>query len=502
MPLLIQMLARFTEHAVPRMTDRTAVPLAYTPILILIYSVSFVLGQCVRGALHAAILAVGAMALIFVIPLVIAPLSWLSVEMVERADVGALDAYSCIAFVSTMAALSGALLGLAAVLFKRNVQVEVDRRTLGWSVAAILLVLAAGVAFPMGTNLPARQVIPLAMSQKCVIYDMAADGNDVLVLISDAPAWWASKLGLVRVHIGEQTSVADEPVWFADPGRERTFYYQGLDLAWPAEDRSLAYVAVRQSVLENWTPKESTSVLYTIALDGKQTNPVVHRVELNPLLAAQLGRATVCLRQRRLYVYSDERPKERLLTFSIADLRAPSLIQSHDLTPRIGWLDHGPSQQDQIRLAPIPDLDDSTRLGITHELAARSWVPAGDGRILASDLRSGSFIPLLVLYEAGQTQDDVTALHPITQRRGTPFEGLLGLSHGALFRSDHLVYRLAGSGATVYRIDNSRQIERIGHYAADGGIRAMVSLPGNRVVLASNRLHVLDLSERLRSPAR
>jgi len=422
--------------------------------------------------------------------------------MVQRADVGALNAYSCIAFAATMTALSLALLGLAGVLLKRNVQVEVDRRTLGWSVVVILLVLTAGVAFPMGTNLPARQVIPLPTSQECVVYDMAADGNDVLVLISDAPAWWASKLGLVRVHIGEQTSVVDEPVWFADPGRERTFYYQGFDLAWPAEDRSLAYVAVRQSVLENWTPRESTSVLYTIALDAKQANPVVHRVELNPLAATQSGRATVCLHERRLYVYSDEHSKERLLTFSIADLRAPSLIQSEDLTHRIGWLHQGPSQQDQVRLAPIPGLDDSIRLGITGELAAYSWVPTGDGRILASDLRSGSFIPQLVLYEAGPTQDDITALHPTARRRSAPFEGLFGSSHGALFYWDRLAHRLEGSGATVYHIGNSRQIERIGHYAADGGFRAMVSLPGNRVVLASNRLHVLDLSERLGSPAR
>ena len=226
-------------------------PVVYSFILLLIYSVSFVLGQCVRGILHAAILAVGVMALIFVMPLVIAPLNWLSVELVQRADVGVLDLRSFIAFAATMTALSIALLGLAGILWKRNVQIEVDQRTLGWSVAAILLVLTAGIAFPMGTNLTAQQVISLPIDQEGVVHDMAADGNDVLILLCDRSPretpgsawsecisasghrWWTSRSGL--------------------PTRERSQLSttECLDLAWPAEDRSLAYIAVRQSVLKD-----------------------------------------------------------------------------------------------------------------------------------------------------------------------------------------------------------------------------------------------------------
>ena len=130
------------------------------------------------------------------------------------------------------------------------------------------------------------------------------------------------------------------------------------------------------------------------------------------------------------------------------------------------------------------------------------WVPAGDERILASDIRSGSFAPRLVLYEAGPTQDDVMPLHPIAQRRSAAFEGLWDL-HGELFYSSPLAYRLEGSGVTVYRIADSKLIERVGHYAAEGGFSTMVSLPGNRVVLAGKRLHVLDLSDKVSStPAR
>ncbi|MEN6575845.1 MAG: hypothetical protein ABFD90_05830 [Phycisphaerales bacterium] len=500
LPLGIQILGRALEQPHHSMSDDVSMALVYSFILLLIYSVSLVLGQCVRGMLHAAILAVGAMALIFVIPLVIAPLNWLSVEMVQRADRGALNVRAHIIFAVPMIALSAALVGLAGILLKRNVQVEVGGRTLGWSVAAIMLVLTAGMAFPMATNLSVQQVISLPMAQDGTVHDMAADGNDVLILFSNGSVWRGSKLGLVRVRIGEHASVVDEPIWFADPGQERAGYYSGLDLAWPAEDPSLAYAAIRHSVLENGALKESASVLYTVALDAKRANPVIHRVELNPLLTLQDSRQAACLYQRRLYISSIEPGGIRLLTFSLADLRAPLLVHSEDVTHPLGWLHRGPSQEYQVPLVPMPDLDESTRCKVTRDLALHysRWVPAGNDRILASDRDSGRFLPHLVLYEAGPTRDGVMPLRPISRYQSVAFEGLLGTSDGELLYSAPLAYRLEGGGVTVYRIGESKSIERIGHYAAEGGFNTTVSLPGNRVVLAGKRLHVLDLSEKLR----
>lgn len=505
-PLLITLLGRVVDGTHPRLADRMAMLLSYAPILMLIYSASFVLGQCVRGILHAAILAVGVMALIFVMPLVIAPLNWLSLEALQRVNAQSLDVRSYAAFAAGMTAVSMALLWLAGVLLKRSVQVDVNQRTLGWSLAAILLVLAAGVAFPMGANLSAQQVISLPINQEGRVYvdDMAADGNDVLVLLLSRPEDGDSRNtrhGLVRVHIGERASVADNPIWFADPGQGQNLYYTyaALDLAWSAENPSLAYVVVKRTEWEDRTVKKQTHTLCTIALDPGQGDPVVHRVELDPLLGVMEGTLTACLYQRCLYIYCDEFSKARLLTFSLADSRAPSLIHSEHLAPRIELLFPTSAEQYQIRLVPIPDLDDPARLEITHELAACLWTPAGDNRILASTRDPDGFAVRLVLFETGPTQDGVMSLHPVAQRRTGALERLLGLSYGKFSYSAHLVYQLSGSGATVYDIGNSKQIERIGHYAAEGGFSAMVSLPGNRVVLAGKRLHVLDLSERLSS---
>lgn len=501
-PLLIEAVGKGFAGRNGLMSESLILCSLYSFTLLLIYSISFLLGQCIRRILHAAILAVGAMAAVIVMPLTVAPLRWVSMEVVARADVGTLDAGSYAAFAATMTAISLILLGLSGAAWRRHVQIEVNQRTLGWSVVIILLALTAGAAFPMSSNLPAQQIVPLPVTQDGVIHDMATDGNDVLVLLSAGPSRGNSRLGLVRVHVGDRTSVVDEPIWFIHPGPEKKLYYSHLRLAWPAESPSLAYVVVRQTVPRDGAPSETTCALYTVAIDSGQANPVSRRVDLDDRPNEPYYGKTASLCRQRLYIYSygysDRGWQGRLLTFSLADPGAPSLIGSEDLAYRIGWWYWEPQQQSPVRLVPIPGLDDSTRLEITHELDPDGrWTPAGDRRILASEARSGDFIPQLALYEAGPRTDDAVPMHSIARRRFTAFAGLFGSSGGELLYADPLACRLESSGVTVYDIRDSRGIERVGHYAADGGFSTMVALPNHRVVLASKRLHVLDLSGKL-----
>ncbi len=496
-PLVITMLARTFEPRDAPVYEGISMPLAYSFILLLIFSASFVLGQLVRGGLHAAILALAAMALIFIMPLAIAPLNWLSLEVLQRVDTGARDLPSYIAFAAGMTGLGIALLALAGILLKRNVKVDVDQRTLSWSVVVILLVLAAGVAFPMRTNLPAQQMIRLPVDQEVAVQDMAADGNEMLILLSSGPERGSSrgrKYGLVRVHVGRQTSVVDPPRWFVDPGKEPKVYYNASDLAWSAEKPSLAYVVVsRQDV----TRGQRTDTLYTIALDAKQSNPVVHRIELNSLLNEPWP--TLALHQDHLYVYEGH-DGARLLTFSLADPRTPSLIHTRNLEQRIGFPGPGwpgSSSEYAIQLAPLGDLDASARLEVTHQLAPYGWTLLGDGRVLASVLDSRHAALRLMLFETGLRHDSVIPLHPVAQRQAGAIERVLRSYGGRLYGSDGLACRLTGFGATVYDIRDPQRIARVGHYAAGGGFSAAAVLPDNRVVIAGEGLHVLDLSSKL-----
>jgi hypothetical protein len=511
-PIAIRMLGRTFEPPDESVHESIGMPLAYSFILLLIYSASFALGQLIRGVLHAAILAVAAMALIFIMPLVIAPLNWLSLEVLQRTDFGAMDLPSYATFAVSMTGLSIVLLCLSGILLKRGIRVDADQRTLSWSVVVILLALAAGVAFPMGTNVSPQQVIPLPVTQNGMVSDMAAHGNDLLIVLSGGPERSSSKdrtYGLVRVHVGEQTSVADEPLWFAAPEREQGYYYTAHDLVWSTENPSLAYTIVRRTKVQDKTIAERTHTLYTIALDAKQSDPVVHRVELNPLLDAEDGVLTLGLYRERLYVCCDH-GNVRLLTFSLANPQAPSLIRSEDLEHPIGFAGpgtfrsaYGPWRSSleryQVQLVPCPDLDASARLEVTHQLAPGFWTLAGHNRILASAPDSGEMAMRLVLFETEAVDSNTLPLSPVAQRRRGALERTLRMHFGVdLCVSDHLAYNLTGMfGATVYDIGNPGQIKRVGHYAAGEGFSSIVSLPDDRVVIAGGKLHVLDLSGRL-----
>jgi hypothetical protein len=483
------------------------VVLVYSFLLLLIFSASLVLGQYIRGTLHAAILSVGAMALILIMPLVVRPLNWLSIELLHRADFGVLNARSFLAFAAGATLLSIALLWLSAILLKRGIHADADQRTLSWSVVAILLVLIAGVAFPMGTNLPAQQVIPLPITQDGMVYRLATHGDDTLVLLSsraEPENAKGRKLGLVRVRVGEQASIADEPLWFADPGQEQGLYYSGLDLAWPAENPAIAYAIVKRTVLQDRTIREHATTLCTIALDARQSiAPVIHQVDLDPLLGDENAGAAACLYQEQLYVYS-EYPKLRVLVFSLADPKAPSLVRSEDLERRIGYagpeLYRSVARQYQIQLIPIADLDEPARLSVTYRLDSfSSWVPVGGERILAYARDPGGAAMQLALLKADVAQNNVVPLHPVAYRRTGAVERLLGLSYGGqLHCSGPLAYRLSGMlGVTAYDVSLPGRIERIGHYAAGEGFSTMALLPNNRVVIAGQRLHVLDLSDKV-----
>jgi hypothetical protein len=500
MPILIEMWGKLRTESVRRITEDTAMLLVYSFILMLIYSESFVLGQCVRKMLHAAILAISVMAMIFLIPLVVAPLHWLSIEIVQRADTHSLNASSFVPFAGALTAMSIALLCLAGVLLKRNIQIELGGRTLGWSVVVILLVLTAGVAFPMGANLPAQQIIPLAAGQNNRVSSMKADGNDVLVLLSSIPERGSSrerKHGLVHVHIGEETSSVDKPIWFVDPGQEQGVSYQAGPFMWSGRASSVAYAIVTRSALEQNTVKQRSHMLYTIALDRGQDDPVVHRVELDPLLRIDDPWLTACLYQDHLYVCGHGSSGAQLLTFSLADPRAPSSVHSEDLPDRIGRLLRR-SSQPYVLLIAIPDANSMDRLNITYELAPELWTPAGDDRVLASVGNPDDLSMQLELFETQQTQDNVMSLRSVSHRRTPTIERFFGLSFGSLYYSAPFVYQLSGTGVTVYDVTSSNQIKRIGHYAA-GGFSEIISLPGNRVVLAGDRLHILDLSDKLAS---
>jgi hypothetical protein len=138
-------------------------------------------------------------------------------------------------------------------------------------------------------------------------------------------------------------------------------------------------------------------------------------------------------------------------------------------------------------------------LQVTYELVPELWTPTGDNQILGSVPTRDGIGLRMELFDTCQTQDGVMSLRSVSHRRTPTIERLLGSWFGSFHYSAPFVYQLSGNGVTVYDITSSNQIKRIGHYAAGYGFSAIVSLPHNRVLLAGQELHVLDLSEKLAS---
>jgi hypothetical protein len=501
LPLSIEIMCRHFGNTSYHLDQVAPGFLVYSLVLLLIYSVSFVLGVCIRSTLHSAILAMGAAAMIFLVPLVVEPLTWLNVAgVVQSVDNGSRYAGSVVAFGGTMIALSLALLWLAGTLLKWNARIDVDRRTLSWSLAMMMLVLFAGIAFPMGTNIPAQQVISMPNGLHSMVCSMIADGNDILVLFQSRPEQGSSaggKYGLVRVHVGRRMSTMDEPIWLAaNPEKRLDVWAYGL--AQSAESPSLAYTIITQVGRQDPAVENRTLSLCTIALDSRQDDSIVHRVELNPLLGTREDWTTICVRQGRLYIYCREHDDARLLTFSLADPLVPLLLHNdvlHDFSSR---LNSRPSGRYEVRLMPIADLDDFSRLGVMRKLGLNYFLAlTGDGRVLASVDDPGSLTTRLLLLEVDSVRDDVMSFHSVAQRREAILAGLLRSSSYGVSCLGSLACQFSSNGATFHRIRESSRIERIGHYAAGEDFNAMVTLPHNRVVLAGKRLHVLDLSDRL-----
>jgi len=104
----------------------------------------------------------------------------------------------------------------------------------------------------------------------------------------------------------------------------------------------------------------------------------------------------------------------------------------------------------------------------------------------------------LVLFKTGPTQDNTISLDPVTHCSAGIIVNDSGVHPSGLHYSDDLAYYFNHrTGATVYRIGKAAQIERIGHYVAGEDFSMMVAMPNHRVVIAGERLHVLDLSGKL-----
>ncbi|NQV34128.1 MAG: hypothetical protein HQ515_15655 [Phycisphaeraceae bacterium] len=475
--------------------------LVYSWFVLAMYSVAFVLGQWIRGVMHALILSVGAVALILLVPVIVPWLDAWSLTFMTRVGPSILKTPGYAMFAVGMVTFSAIMVTLCHRLVKKRIQIDVDQRAIAWSTVILLLVLGAGALFPIGTNLTPEQILDLPVKQNARVVAMAAQDNQVLVLLHDGPQRNSSRtrrFGLVRVEInageapgGDQAVSMGEPLWFLE-SEGQSSYTLVQDLAWSEADPSLAYVLARKSQL---TDKNETDVSYslmTLRLDNV-LNPIADDLDLTPLLSEGYSILSVSLEQTRLYVY-EHRKQSRLLAFSLDKPERPVLTSSEIVSP-LGFSGPRPPRNKltQYQITTLSGSQDPPR--ITYDLTRKNswpWTEIREDRILAF---TGDWV--LTLFGKDEIGTDGVVLTSISQRPRSPIQRLLHLGYGCVLDSlDDWVLCAHDLGVTVYRISDGHEIQRVGHYAAGQGFGDMVILPDKRVILGSDKLHVLRLPEK------
>ena len=157
-----------------------------------IFSVAFLSGCLVARPSHAATLALAAMLLVYLLPVVLPPLSFMNVADFADADVRGpaggpwhdwlhLWGGRQLAFAGGMLGLTVASVAVAVVTVGRGWRVESGRRTLYALVATALVLLFASAAFQLGTNLPVLAEVTLPDGER-VQQIGATDGSAVQLL--------------------------------------------------------------------------------------------------------------------------------------------------------------------------------------------------------------------------------------------------------------------------------------------------------------------------------
>ncbi|MCF7975883.1 MAG: ABC-2 transporter permease [Phycisphaerae bacterium] len=471
---------------------------AYGWIVLAMYSTAFVLGQWIRGIVHALILSMGAVAMILLVPVIVPWLNTWSLIMMRQVRPNVLHTPGYAVFVAGIVTFNAAMVCVCYGLAKRRIRIDVDQRTIAWSTVILLLVLGTAALFPIGHNLSPEQIVALPVARQGNVDAMAMHENRVLVLLNDGLDRATSRgrrFGVMEMEVNageapgrDQGVSLGEPIWFLDT-RDEPFYVNIYGFLWSKKTPSVAYFLMSQYQRKDGKPVSQSCRLLTLNLE-KTMDPVVQDQNLTSLLPGERLFLSASLDMERLYIYQTVK-EDRLLIFSLEDPERPELASDEIVSP-LGFSGPRPGRNHltEYQIRTIPKSQQNLR--ITHDLTRRQswpWAPMQDDHILGV---TEDWI--LTLFEEDRFDTDRIVLKSIAQRPRNAVQKLLTLGYtGVIDSLENWAICGDGLGATVYRISEGNEIRRVGHYAAGKGFRAMVILPDKRVILGNDKLHILRL---------
>jgi len=467
--------------------------------LLLMYSVSFFMGVLVQGSINAGILSIAVILLFVMVPLILPPLQWMSINMIgDLAYSGYGAAWRL--FIVFVTILSALLLWLSGVILKRRIQFRLDQRILCGSVVIVSLLFVAAVAFPLGTNMSCEQKIILPREHGGHVYKVIPDANQVWVLYSDGPERGSSrgrKYNISRVDLKGRDNPIRQTIVVADPGSEAGVYYGVRDLMWSKERPLLAYALLQKTRLVAGSKDyQRTVMLCTITLDQSQASPIIHRISLDDEMGEDLY-TQACLFEQQIYVCNGK----RMLVFNLEEPRTPILADSQEIDSTGPANRHGvlsfASGRYLIKLLPVAQLSDQGRLAVTQKFCGYGWHVSGNQQVVLGQGTGHRQNKGLALYRLDSIEDGVVTLTRQGRQRVRPVDRLLDFITHPNEILAHNNYALCQNrfGMTVYDIADPNHIQRLGHYGAGEDFVCMALLTGDRVIIGGENLHILKLPE-------
>ncbi len=505
----------FVERNLQWELDPVVILFYHTFTLILIYSISFWLGCLVRQAARAAILSLAAGLLVYFLPVIFPPLSFMSVyTLMLQAQPGWYQS-GYFSFVAAMLAGSAIAAVLSGISVKRDWRLPPDQRVVFWSLGGVAIILFAASAFQLGSNLTCERQMNLPAilpNHSCYIASIANEGNQGVILIK--PIQKSTTYYLRRFDFSKPDPFPDRNIALNFPlGKDGRFRIRKI--LWSADHPNRAFI-----LLESWLYKSDPQaiipkapILCTVDLDGAGKKPIIHSMDLHMKFPMADGFSPppyeYFLSGQTIYISNHY----SLILVDIKDTDRPRISYVYDKIPSFFCQIWSEFERGPVMVNLFPDTRFSLPERLDLALKIRNdpdTVPLGNNLLfLFRRFQKGYAIGIarFSTFEksfVGFTQpgpyppsSNIYAMFDmIGMVRPSPLESLWDFINGQNL-NDVLVhqgfaYIKENGGLRVYDLRRPDQPRQAGHFAVGKWISAMAPLGEGRILVACpNDLYIL-----------
>jgi uncharacterized membrane protein len=492
--LLGCMIPAALQLAINREHDATPLLVWFPCLWAALYGISFLIGCLVRRTAPAAMLGLGAMLLVWFLPMVLPPLRWLDVTELTD-DTKPLGPWQIIfgsrqyTFAGGTVAIAILALVVALLAVRREWRIASGKRMMFGSIAAAVLILFSSAAFQLGTNLPILAEAKLPPNEQ-VQWVRCQGTHGYLITMRQ----------VLRTRPNAITHQPEQYIALDPYGRTFEVGAGGIELSLPTKLGDSTWYQINQ---QPRSPQLPTVRYYVTNADDETDNDQPTRPMMLRVAEADLTnlRTSVPLWtwenrrdrywpqvlqwQDRLFVIG-----RHLMVFDVSQPLEPKPLSDVPFAYRpVSQLDD--VAEYTLDLPLVPGLPARQRL----ELALRHvWNCSGlDGDLLCVRTKD-----VLLAFQLTDLTEASARLQRIGRYEPTMLERIFGVQqYGDLQLSNGLLYTASGrywpggSGINPHMsVFSIRPLRPIAHFAAPGA-GEVCPLPDGRAIVAGNKLYLL-----------